>query len=220
MAVSANISNAKKAAILLYILGEDMACEVLQNLNSHEVKEVLNHLSKLDEISESELNMIMDEFYNQASDSSGLMKPDRTYASKLMKKVETIILKTDFLNQIDLNYFYIIANGFEVFFEQTENTIDAEEIFEKIEFCFLKNFQNSKNSFSEISKIFFCFIKNLEGSKDFYELIFDFLMQKENQIFYEKSNIFLFKFSVKILSKNLNLKSKKMKSFLLFLNKF
>lgn len=95
MAANANISNAKKAAILLYILGEEMACEVLKNLNSHDVKEVLSHLSKLDEISENELNMIMDEFCSQASENNGLMKPDKAYASKLMKKVETIIKNRD-----------------------------------------------------------------------------------------------------------------------------
>ena len=93
--MAANVTNAKKAAILLYVLGEDMACEILKNLNSHEVKEVLNHLSKLDEVSENELNSIMDEFYSQATGTSGLVKPDKAYASKLMRKVEAIIKNRD-----------------------------------------------------------------------------------------------------------------------------
>lgn len=106
----AEASNSKKAAILLYMLGEDIACELLKNLNSNEIREVLEHLSKLEKVSQAEVDMIMDEFYKQASSTNaGALNPDKGYANKLMKKVANLVKETD--EDFDLSFAFTNEEG-------------------------------------------------------------------------------------------------------------
>ena len=66
---------------------------------------------------------------------------------ELLLKIQYLILRTNFLKEIPVNYYYLLLKVFEDYFNR-ESSIDSEEVFEKIEYeiiNFIKN-QHSLNT--------------------------------------------------------------------------
>jgi len=97
--------------------------------------------------------------------------------NKIWVKLEYILLRTNLLRNISIDFYYIILKAFECFFNREDSTILADEIFEVVEYNTILISKDSENENP--------FKKLLENFKGFENYFFSALerFKKEGEIF-------------------------------------
>lgn len=81
------LSGYEKAAILMMVLGEDIASEIIKNLDPQAVRSVTAAMAKASDVSKEEIDSVMTDFSEKAATSeTGLKVEGKEYARKLLKK--------------------------------------------------------------------------------------------------------------------------------------
>ena len=75
-----------KSAILLMSLGEDEAAEVLKHLGPREVQKISAAMAALKGVSRDEVNLVVEEFCEQAGEQSGLGTASPDYIRNVLRK--------------------------------------------------------------------------------------------------------------------------------------
>lgn len=143
--------------------------------------------------------------------------------NKIWIKIQYIILKTDFVKNIELEYHFIILKAFQNFFNISETTVSVEEIFEAIEYHTIlklkqiKKYNLDENTMANIIELYVLFCKNLEGSEELYSLMIDKILLQNTQ------NIFMFNpellVNIYFSTNMLHISTKKTKKFIFNRNK-
>lgn len=99
----------------------------------------------------------------------------RYYSSnKIWIKLEYILLRTNMLRNISMDYYFIISNAFEYYFNREDSTILADEIFELIEYNFIlsmKETQTEKVFLNKLNEDFKIFENNfIHSFEKFYKI--------------------------------------------------
>jgi hypothetical protein len=103
------------------------------------------------------------------------------FDNKIWIVIESIILKSSIIKEIDMRYYYIILKGFQQFYHK-ETTISAEDVFEIIEYNTINKLKGLKEiviSTKDDLKLLDLYILlglNLEGSNELYTLIINKLL--------------------------------------------
>jgi len=100
------------------------------------------------------------------------------FNNQLWMRFEYILIKTNFIHEIEIKYYHLLLKGFENFFSK-ESVIPTEEIFEFIENNFIikmKTLIKEAKLYSAIDlksliENYIIFGKNLEGSRDLFDLL-------------------------------------------------
>lgn len=81
------LSGYEKAAILMMVLGEDIASEIIKNLDPQAVRSVTAAMAKASDVSKEEIDSVLADFSVKVSTSeTGLKVEGKEYAQKLLKK--------------------------------------------------------------------------------------------------------------------------------------
>lgn len=81
------LSGYEKAAILMMVLGEDIASEIIKNLDPQAVRSVTAAMAKASDVSKEEIDSVLADFSDKVSTSeTGLKVEGKEYAQKLLKK--------------------------------------------------------------------------------------------------------------------------------------
>jgi len=83
---SEKYSGVEKVAIVLRTLGEDVATEIIKQLNEEEVKEIGTAMGRLQSVPSETLEMILEEFYQDLTGSGGLIFGDESYLRDVLEK--------------------------------------------------------------------------------------------------------------------------------------
>lgn len=75
-----------KAAILLATLGEDVASEVMKNLNPKDLQRLGGKITELSDIPQSDLDGVYKEFTDHAKESGGITVEGKSYIKKVLHK--------------------------------------------------------------------------------------------------------------------------------------
>lgn len=71
MAVNKFIPGPRKAAILLLALGEESASDVMRNLSESEIQQVGYFMTRLNEVEQDELDIVLNDFYRRSVNNEG-----------------------------------------------------------------------------------------------------------------------------------------------------
>jgi len=85
MSDSSNYEPVDKAAVLLLSLGEDTAAQVLKHLDPREVQRVSNAMLGLQDLDQSQISIVLDEFLDTVVGRTGLTLGTSDYLNKLLK---------------------------------------------------------------------------------------------------------------------------------------
>lgn len=195
----------------------------MTELKNKNVENFVDFIENLEILMENEINVLAEQFgeldgIHLLSLMESLAKLSLTRNMKIWIKLEAVVLKTQFLNLINIDFFPLIAESFQIFFEISDSTINVEEIFEEIELKAILRFENNNDlenlSLDKAIHLFVVFAKNLEGSKDFYEhLLKKFLSAKNlSRILNDKENSAVLLFATNLIEKSVY-KSKNLKVF-------
>ena len=86
MANGEKYSGVEKVAIVLRTLGEDVATEIIKQLNEEEVKEIGTAMGRLHSVNTETVDVILEEFYMDITGSSGLIFGDESYLREVLEK--------------------------------------------------------------------------------------------------------------------------------------
>lgn len=86
MANGETYSGVDKVAIVLRTLGEDVATEIIKQLNEEEVKEIGTAMGRLHSVPSETVDVILEEFYMDITGGSGLIFGDETYLREVLEK--------------------------------------------------------------------------------------------------------------------------------------
>ncbi|MFQ5543304.1 MAG: flagellar motor switch protein FliG [Nitrospiria bacterium] len=75
-----------KAAILLATLGEDVASEVMKNLNPKDLQRLGGKITELSDIPQSDLDEVYKEFTDHAKEAGGITVEGKSYIQKVLNK--------------------------------------------------------------------------------------------------------------------------------------
>jgi flagellar motor switch protein FliG len=84
--VERSLSGAEKAAILLLVLGEEIAPLVLKFMTEKEIQRISNYMSHMTEIEGSVVDTILEEFFEMSHGVTGLVTGGKEYVKKLLMK--------------------------------------------------------------------------------------------------------------------------------------
>jgi len=98
-----NLSDKKKAAIVLKMMGLDEAANVTRYMNQLDVRELARIASDMKNVSGEYLNSITKEFLDMIADSSDMITFDEDFSSEIIKRSanEDHFLSLDFLQRAD-----------------------------------------------------------------------------------------------------------------------
>jgi hypothetical protein len=148
-----------------------------------------------------------------------LYKLDYYEDNKIWIILEHTILRTDFLKNITIDYFYIILKAFQKFFLISESTIHPEEIFENVEYNTIIHLKkNTTYQWSNINiniiELYNMFSVNFEGSLELYHLFIDkILLPNMNLIFQNDLEMFIKIYFTTVMITLQNDKDKKINYF-------
>jgi flagellar motor switch protein FliG len=80
------ITGPKKAAILLLSLGEDIASDVLRNLEGEEIQKITNYMSRLKNVPPEDMRNVLDEFYDRTSSGTISLQGGENYIKRVISK--------------------------------------------------------------------------------------------------------------------------------------
>jgi flagellar motor switch protein FliG len=80
------LTGPEKSAILLLILGEDIAALLLKYLNDQEVQRISNYMSHMREVDAAIGTRILEEFYEMVGGVSGMIAGGKEYVKTLLQK--------------------------------------------------------------------------------------------------------------------------------------
>lgn len=83
-AAEEKITRLRKAAILVVILGEDIASEILRNLDEDEVAIISREIAKLSSISSEQADVVLEEYYQMSLARDYVMRGGIDYARKIL----------------------------------------------------------------------------------------------------------------------------------------
>jgi flagellar motor switch protein FliG len=84
----AKLSNPEKAAVLIRIIGEEVAAKVMENLNEREIKKIAANMGKLELITPDMVRSVVDEFMRMAGgESGGVLEAGSSYLRKVLKQL-------------------------------------------------------------------------------------------------------------------------------------
>ena len=78
------ISGIRKAAILIMAIGEDLATSLFHSLSEGDVQRVADEISHMGEVSEEQLDEVMDEFHGLVRSQAYMVRGGHDYAAKLL----------------------------------------------------------------------------------------------------------------------------------------
>ena len=87
--MSEQLSGAKKAAILMTLIGEEAAAGVLSKLEPIEVRQITMEIAGIEMIDPSRYESILAEFHTLVSEARGLERAGPGLARKLLAKAES-----------------------------------------------------------------------------------------------------------------------------------
>jgi flagellar motor switch protein FliG len=76
----------EKAAILLLSLGEDIASNVLKNLEYDDIQKITSYMSQLKNVPSEDMRKVLDEFYNRTSSGVISSQGGETYIKRIISK--------------------------------------------------------------------------------------------------------------------------------------
>ncbi|TAK06431.1 MAG: flagellar motor switch protein FliG [Candidatus Manganitrophaceae bacterium] len=86
-AMARKLNGYEKAAILMMTLGEDLASEIIKNLDPHAVRMVSAAMAKASDVSKEEIDAVLADFAEKtATGGAGLKMEGKEYAQKVLKK--------------------------------------------------------------------------------------------------------------------------------------
>jgi len=74
----------RKAAILIMAVGEELATNLFQSLNEGDVQRVADEISRMGEVSEEQLDAVLEEFHALAQSQALLIRGGHEYAARLL----------------------------------------------------------------------------------------------------------------------------------------
>ena len=80
------LTGPEKSAILLLILGEDIAALLLKYLNDQEVQRISNYMSHMREVDAEVGTQILEEFYEMVGGVRGMVAGGKEYVKTLLLK--------------------------------------------------------------------------------------------------------------------------------------
>ena len=80
------LSGARKAAILLTVLGEEAAAVICRQLSSSDVQQIAAEVASLDAIPPELAQQVLEEYQQQASAHRFVIQGGADYATRLLKK--------------------------------------------------------------------------------------------------------------------------------------
>jgi hypothetical protein len=164
----------------LYFLFMDNLSNVLYDSNE-ETATFSDDISELVSLYIDKLGYVEPLFFISFIES--LNKLDYYTDNKVWISIESIISKSNIINNIDIRLYYIILKGFQRFFNIKDTTISAEEIFEIIEYNIKIKLKEVKalifktKDDLKILDLFTLFAYNLEGSVELYNLFIDKILR-------------------------------------------
>ncbi len=84
MANPPKMTNPEKAAVLIRVLGEEVAAKVLEKFNDREIKKIALHMGKLDLISPEMIRVVIDDFMRMAANDAGVLEGGSGYVRKML----------------------------------------------------------------------------------------------------------------------------------------
>lgn len=82
----ATLTGPQKAAILFLSLGEDIASDILKNLEDDEIQKISTHMRQLKNISQEDTVRVLDEFYYRTSAGAIPPQADENYIKRMITK--------------------------------------------------------------------------------------------------------------------------------------
>lgn len=83
---NANLTGPRKAAILLAVLGEDVAAKIFLNLSDTEVQSITEELSELDSVPVETTEQVLQEYYQMMLTQDYIAQGGREFAERLLVK--------------------------------------------------------------------------------------------------------------------------------------
>ena len=81
------ISDPKKAAILMMVMGEDYTAEIFEKISQSEINSLVLEMSSIDQITPEELNSVAEEFVQKFENEARLFIESGIFVSNVVKKV-------------------------------------------------------------------------------------------------------------------------------------
>lgn len=94
----------QKAAILFLSLGEDIASEVLKNLEDHEIQKITSYMTQLTNISPEDMQMVLDEFCHRTSSGAISPKEGENYIKRVIAKALGERRADEIIKEIDSGF--------------------------------------------------------------------------------------------------------------------
>jgi len=106
--------------------------------------------------------------------------------NKIWIKLEYILVRTNLLRNISMDFYYIVLKAFEGFFNREDSTILPDEIFEVVEYNSILTFKDAEGQklFKKVNEKLIVFDKNFNYSLDKYKkegLIFPLINTSKNR---------------------------------------
>lgn len=97
----ARISGIRKAAILIMAVGEELARSLFNSLNEGDVQRVADEISNMGEVSDEQLNQVMEEFYALAQSQGQMVRGGHEYATRLLTEAFGAVRADELLAQVN-----------------------------------------------------------------------------------------------------------------------
>jgi flagellar motor switch protein FliG len=98
---SPKIPGLRKAAILIMAVGEELARNLFQSLNESDVQRVADEISRMGEVSEEQLDEVMEEFHELVRSQAYLVRGGHDYASRLLTEAFGPARADELLSQVN-----------------------------------------------------------------------------------------------------------------------
>ena len=100
--VNTEIHSVEKAAILLYVLGEEVASQVLKTLEENEIQKVVEKMYEISALSKERVDEVISEFYQLADGDSPMAVKGSDYLKKILEKSLDPQKVTSLLNSVEM----------------------------------------------------------------------------------------------------------------------